>query len=463
MPAIVTKHQRIQNAKNFIEDFSGSPEQNSLYLWIGKSDPWNEDISSLEDTNADVPIDGEYDKSKIYNEMIAMKRVFDSNMVFVVPTNMWTAGVSYQAWDDAYSENVSESGCPLIKTIYDTQFYVITNTFNVYKCLAAGSGASTQQPTHTNASSIEPMLYPDGYVWHYMFSLLTNDAIVFYNNSFFPVREKVSQHVDQANIEGGIFRIIVEDGGSGYSDATTTVSIEGNGSGALAEATIVAGEITSINITNIGNYLNHGTGYDYARVVITDSGSGTGAKARAVLSPRGGHGYDPVDELGAYNVEIAIDINGDEEGKFITTNDYRCIGLIKNPMTTDSPPVLATSIALNCLKSLKLSNIIGTFTSYDIITESATGGDGVHPAKAYVDQYVSATGTMYFHQNLKTGWDPFTAGVGIFSDESNTAIIDAINDSDVEPFTGEILFMENRSPIQRTEATREEIRLIVQF
>ena len=465
MTAIVTKNQRIHNAKNFIADFSGSPQENYLYLWIGKSDPWNDDINSSVDGTIDIPIDGEYEKSKIYNEMLAMKRVLEDNMVLAVPTNVWTAGVTYQAWDDAYAASVTEGGCPLTKTIYDTQFYVITNTFNVYKCLVAGPGASTQQPTHMDAGSIEPLLYPDGYVWHYMFTVSTNDTLIFYNNSFFPVRERETQHADQSDIEGGVFRVVVEDGGAEYSDATTTVTIEGNGSGAVAEAVIVAGEITAINITtNISNHVNHGTGYDYARVVITDSGSGTGAKARAVLSPRGGHGYDPISELGAYNIEIAIDIEGDEEGKFITANDYRRIGLIRNPMTSDSPPATATSMLLNCLSSLELSGVSGTFSSDDIVVEDAAGGDGTDVAMAFVDQYVSGTpDRIYFHQNSKTGWNPFTVGMGISSSETNAATIDAVVDSDYTPFTGDIIFMENRAAIQRTESTREEIRLIVQF
>jgi len=463
MTAIVTKQQRIQNAKNFIGDFSGSPELNRLYLWIGKTDPWNDDITSTDDVSVNVPVDGEHEKSRVYNEMIGMKRVLENNMVKAVPTHAWASTVTYQAWDDAYSVTVTDGGCPLIKTIYDTQFYTINSNLSLYKCLVAGSGTSRVMPFHT---SIEPKLYDDGYVWHYMFTVSVNDALNFYNNSFCPVREKAVQDGNQGDIEGGIFRIVVENGGTGYSNATTSVTIEGNGSGALAQATISNGVITDIKVTTkVDNTLNHGTGYDFARVVITDSGSGTGAKARAVLSPRGGHGYDPVDELGAYNVEIAINIEGDEEGKFITANDYRRIGLIRNPMTSDDPPVPATSIALSCLRSLDLTFVTGTFSSDDVIIEASAGEQNTNKAKAFIDQYVSGTpAKIFFHQNEKTGWDPMTVGVSVSSNEGqNTATISAINEPDYMPFTGDIIFVENRSPIQRTEATREEIRLIVQF
>ena len=468
MAAIVTKNQRIQNAKNFIEDFSGSPERNFLYLWLGKSDPWNNNIESFVDGTIDLPIDGEYQKSQIYNEMIAMKRVFEENMVHVVPTTVWTRGDEYQAWDDEYQvTEISEGGCPVVKNIYDTKFYVVTIDFNVYKCLVAGPEGSTEMPTHTSVTSIEPKMYSDGYVWHYMYTITTNDALIFYNNSFMPVHEKDTQHQDQADIDGGIFRVIVEEGGSGYT-GTTTVTIDGPGTGAIAEPVIVGGEITEINITTtVDDYLNHGSGYTSARVIISDPGRGSGAVARAVYSPRGGHGYNPLEELGGYNIEVAVDVEGSEEGKFITTNDYRRLGLIRNPMTSDDPPVLATDVVMNGLRSLSLTNISGIFSPDEVVEEVAAGGDGNDRAKGFIDQFTAGetegTGTLYYHQNSKSGWDPFTAGIGISSNESNSATISAVNPPDYTPFTGEIVFMENRAPIRRTESTREEIRLIVQF
>ena len=469
MTAIVTKNQRIHNAKNFIADFSGSPQENYLYLWIGKSDPWNDDIDSNIDGTIDAPIDGEYYKSHAYNEMMSMKRVLEDNMVNAIPTYLWTAGQVYQAWDDAYEQVINEGACSIVKTIYDTQFYVVTPSFNVYKCIVAGPGTSTQIPVHTDLTSIEPRRYSDGYVWHYMYTIATNDALNFYNNSYTPVREKTEQHLDQEDIEGGIFRIIVEEGGFNYDNETTTVTLEGNGSGALAEIPIdgiVDGTITKIDITLTEDQLglNHGTGYDYARVVITDSGNGFGAKARAVLSPRGGHGFNPVEELGGYNVEIAVDVEGDEDGKFVVTNDYRKIGLIRNPLKSGGTSLLTATTA-NCLKYLNLYEITGTFNPDDDIIEASSEGDGVNRAVAFVDRYEfsEGSGTLYFHQNEKTGFDPFTPGIAISSNETNSATITAVHDPDYEPYSGEIIFMEHRSPIQRTKSTREEIRLVIQF
>jgi hypothetical protein len=68
--------------------------------------------------------------------------------------------------------------------------------------------------------------------------------------------------------------------GSGYSDSPV-VTITGDGTGATASATVVNGQITSIDITN------RGVNYTVATISITDT-SGTGATAKANLLGRNG-------------------------------------------------------------------------------------------------------------------------------------------------------------------------------
>ena len=78
----------------------------------------------------------------------------------------------------------------------------------------------------------------------------------------------------------GITSIGVTDAGTGYISAPT-VTITGDGTGAIAEAVIVNGRIQNINIVNRGT--------DYTRAVVTiTGGDGYGAKAVAVVDGRVG-------------------------------------------------------------------------------------------------------------------------------------------------------------------------------
>ena len=135
--------------------------------------------------------------------------------------------------------------------------------------------------------------------------------------------------VEQSAVDGAIYAIQVMNSGSGYT-GTTVVTIDGDGTGAVATPTIVAGSITAVTIT--GN--SWGSGYSRATVSFSDinriSTGNTDATAYAILPPLGGHGADAVKEL--YGKTLAI-VNPIKVNP-LTTNfnqDYRQYGLIKKP------------------------------------------------------------------------------------------------------------------------------------
>lgn len=54
--------------------------------------------------------------------------------------------------------------------------------------------------------------------------------------------------------------------------------------------------------------------------------------AEPIMSPRGGHGSNPITELGAAGIMIVKEYSQTENGKISTENDYRQFGLILNPL-----------------------------------------------------------------------------------------------------------------------------------
>ena len=132
----------------------------------------------------------------------------------------------------------------------------------------------------------------------------------------------------QANNEiltpaGTIDAIAIVSGG--YSYGVANISIEGDGTGATAEAVIdpVTNAITKINITS------RGTGYTYANVKIV--GNGNGASLRAIISPYGGHGKNSPEELFARSLMFYTNISTDSNQGVTVGNDYRQVGIIKDP------------------------------------------------------------------------------------------------------------------------------------
>ena len=225
------------------------------------------------------------------------------------------------------------------------------------------------------------------------------------------------------------------------------------------------GNITT-NTTNLSN--NAGSDYTTAYVTIAaPGGGGTTATAVAVLSPGEGHGTDPVTELGGYYVGIRSLLTGAEgSGDFIVNNLFRQIGLVKNPYEYDSETV-ATDNTLSALTTLDLGDsVTHVFTAGDVFEQISGTGTG---AKGYVDSFELKNDGHYYlkyHQNDSTGYKAVTDDGNIQSTNgalSGLAAVDSITLPEVQPYSGKVLFVENRAPISRTASQIEDIRLILEF
>ena len=66
----------------------------------------------------------------------------------------------------------------------------------------------------------------------------------------------------------------------------------------------------------------------------------TAATLQPIVSPPGGHGSDPLTELGAKRVCISTKFTNSEGGTIPTQNDFRQVGIIKNPLYTNVDIIL---------------------------------------------------------------------------------------------------------------------------
>lgn len=260
---------------------------------------------------------------------------------------------------------------------------------------------------------------------------------------------------DHANA-AGIERIEVSAGGGDYS-AKPTVTITGDGSG----ATVAAGNITmsgSGSTQSVSSITLNNKGTDYTVADITFS---TGsAVANATIAPALGHGVDPVSELGGFFVGVNTQLSGSGgAGADLTTgNDFRQITLIKNP-TNSGGTTISTATTLQAMDYLDFSAAASGYTIDELLVGGSSG------AQAYV---VRIDGTkIYYTQNSKTGYKDFTDGETVTGQTSSTAVAlkgsSAVVSGEVNRGSGEILFLENRNPINRSTTQIEDIKVIIEF
>lgn len=79
---------------------------------------------------------------------------------------------------------------------------------------------------------------------------------------------------------------------------------------------------------------HEGEGYRYANAVaVADASVGVTLQAncRAIISPLNGHGYNPAEELYANKLCISVKVSNNESNNIISTNDFRTVGILKNP------------------------------------------------------------------------------------------------------------------------------------
>lgn len=454
MSAIITSKFRLENALNFKNAVADAA--NSYYLFLGKSDTWSTSISSTTDAVADIPKDCLVDENDAWQNMSSLKRLTSTDVISIVPRHNWVSGNVYVPWDDA-DEN-----------IFTKAFYVITDEFKVYKCIKAGSGVASTKPVHTD---VDPVLGGDGYTWKYMTTIASIEQ-KFLTTNYIPIvtvpngtGDNASRYANQQNSlinAGKIYRIVVDVPGVGY-DTVPTVTITGSGTGATATAVISGGAVTAINVTA------NGTGYNTVNVTLTGGTPETAATARAILSPKNGHGTDPVEELGGFFVGLSTRLTANEgSNDFIIDNSFRQIGIVKNPKVYGGGSV-AVAATLSALNKIQFSSTTTAFSVPGYITGATSG------ARAFTDSYNATTGLLNYHQNDKTGYTAFqynetvtgtSAGSGVIG--ASSFVLSGVTTSgliapETQRFTGSISFLENRAPINRAASQIEDIKLIVEF
>jgi hypothetical protein len=141
----------------------------------------------------------------------------------------------------------------------------------------------------------------------------------------------------------------------------------------IARAMISSSSSNSISKVEV---ITPGTGYRSAIAVIRPDGVvgvSSNASLRAIISPADGHGAHVEDELGANYAGIAVKfIEGEGVApEFLTDNDFRQVGILKNPLFANVQIDFSTSVGGNFLAN---ENILQYKAKQLSGTANVTGG-----------------------------------------------------------------------------------------
>ena len=487
MAAIITNKFRIHNQEQFVESFSES-SANVYYLGIGRPQAWGtttrgDSRTQYEGTDSSppTPIDSVSQEFHVFDDLLAAKRVTSSDVSIVIPRRNWATGTVYDYYRHDYGHYVTGSSSSVITansgatTLFDSTFYVLTEDFNVYKCLDNNSNAnSTVKPTGTSTSILSTA---DGYKWKYMYTLSAAQRTNFLSTDFMAVA--TDSTVATANTDGAIDIVKIKTAGSGGSDGTHTgIAIRGDGSSGTVSVTISSGAVSAVTVTA------GGSGYTYGYIRVADintagGGSLSGTELDVIIGPKGGHGENAIEELGGYFVMLNTNFEAAEtsnSGDFTTANDFRRVTLMRDIDTGGSA---ATATTLRGTKAILVTSPSGTFTADEEINQATTGAVGkvvewdssnnilYYIQPRFNDQGLDSNGNLTAFSTTATITGQSSGATATPS--TSTTTVDNISftsgyaGSEVDADTGDVLYIENRSPITRASDQTENVKLIIEF
>jgi hypothetical protein len=242
---------------------------------------------------------------------------------------------------------------------------------------------------------------------------------------------------------------------------STRVYIYGDGIGAVASAVLsntasgvaaASANVSKITVSTIGSGYSRANAYIY--------GSGSGAVARVILPPKFGHSFNPAKELNANNVMVAVrvgEIDSTEQGLISVDTSFRQFGLLRDPYKYGLSIAANTSTANSVVSQTTNLDVVagGAFT----LNEYVYQGSVVNP-NAY--GFVNSQTTNGVHLSKVQG--NFITGlplIGVGSGVSRT--VTAVKNPEFQPYTGDMLYIENTTKIDRADGQAENIKLVVSF
>jgi len=198
--ATLTINHYVNQANGFITDIRN--KRNGYYMFASKPQSWanssgGDDDTAILSTNNSVAQVQQY----LYKDMLYGKLLTYSDVNNLIPRYNWTGNTVYSIYDQDDGD------------LYNKQFYVVTDKYEVYKCIDNNGGVvSYVKPTLTSTSGT--FKTGDGYVWRYMYTIDSASNTKFTTANYIPVSTNAA--VQGNTTPGSIDVIKIIDGGNSY-------------------------------------------------------------------------------------------------------------------------------------------------------------------------------------------------------------------------------------------------------
>ena len=292
---------------------------------------------------------------------------------------------------------------------------------------------------------------------------------------------------------GNIASVTVLTGGNNYTTGTITITDTERLPGIILGGTVnVSGTVVVANIANTAN--QNFVGNVYMNDIITVNGESrnvvtvtnathltvntaftystntqvaliarSNAQFDFQIAPYGGHGSNPLEELGCHSLMLCVELE-DTENETIpisdstNTFDFNQIGILVNPNIANGA-YIASETNYRLSTRVGVSNPASTNFADDEIVYM---GENIENATAIANVAHWSAGDNYLYINNITG--TFTVGETIkgVTSGSSVPILELAN-SELELFSGDLIYIENKQNMIRKDNQIDQIKVILSF
>lgn len=297
------------------------------------------------------------------------------------------------------------------------------------------------------------------------------------------------------------------------ADASKKIRLDGDGTG-------FDGTIRLVSSTYYVDVDDPGTNYTYVRRVLKETSEGSNTytpdtNLTAMLSPINGHGFDSVEEFGGYRLMVHAEFSGStafgQQGASYqhtyadgTNTDFRTVGLLIDPIKSVSShddilngeekgTIIVKGDRQSAVDSTNLVKVNYTSENRDSALNNATDWiekeviqlQGSSPSNSvdmhaigrvvdidttnkdvYIQPYAGSESITKF-SNSSTYYIFLVDGSEAQGVDVNNYIVPGdtggVVQNDLIPYTGDVLFLDNRVAITRYSDRTETVRLVIEF
>lgn len=502
MTARTTTSFSLFQAKAFLSYFRNLGSGESLYAFTSNPIPIDED----ENNDIVIPnptIIPQFAKKAVYDFALTAKKIEPNSASLCTKRIDWMSGQIYTP----YRNDIN-----VVR--HDEEFYVmkesVTNGvrfLNVYKCLYApfdtDNGITLPSTSPPESRDLTPFITNDGYIWKYMYSISPFQESSFLTREFMPVPD-VQEDLDLDDLiegtqnyqlqtaivnaaQGTIYSSTVIDGGSGLADGVWPLEVH-NGTTLSspsqpykANAFVSQGVVRHIELVQAGIGYTGSVSLRMPAVAITSSS--ILPQLTADISQGLGHGTDIPQELGANFIVVNTRkyySEDDEVGTAVTRNDFRTISIVRNPIDERTGGIANDDFYDMTYKMTVSTGIEGISEDSHIVKVTAEA-EGQRKQALVVgvgtasDGFQDGTlisciprGALYPDGTYDPSMQPvvgeyFRLDVTADQVPLRSDLIQQFERPFLMPYSGEVLQLENRKPLNRIVGQLESFSFVFAF